>query len=87
MKIDLFNVEKQTAATVFSFIMDSVPSEDLEKLDFYLCQEAQDDNFNMAFNIVKPHFRITLFSDRLEIENNNSVCKVPNTEFSHIEIY
>ena len=87
MKIDLFNVEKQTAATVFSFIMDSVPSEYLEKLDFYLCQEDHENNFNMAFNIVKPHFRITLFSDCLEIENNNSVCKVPYTEFSHIEIY
>ena len=87
MKIDLFNVEKQTAATVFVFIMGSVPCDDLEKLDFYLCQEAQQDDFNMAFNIVKPHFRITLFSDRLEIENSNSVCKVPNTEFSRIEIY
>ena len=87
MKIDLFNVQKQTAATVFSFLMDSVPCDDLLKLDFYLCQECQDDNFNIAFNIVKPHFTITLFSDRLEIENGNSVCKVPCTEYSHIEIY
>ena len=87
MTIEIHNLDKKATKLIFGFITESVPDDVVKQLEFSIDQKPEGNTFDICFKILKPFIHITLYENRFEIENYNSVCKIPVTEFSHIKIF
>lgn len=86
MRITIKSLDKKASTLLFTFLMDSIPSDKCKDLSLYL-EQHDDSTFCVGFNILKTFITITLHQDIIEIENQRSICKIPRTEFTHIEVF